>query len=272
MSRSIAREIHGLAGGAEPLVVPTEAPVAQQPGEGALDHPAAREHLESWCSADTATSRSGPWGGRWAPKALEALRRPQHLHGPANGRLDPVAALAAPVVARIQPPMPHAGQPSAHRSSSTRWIPSRSITLAGWTATARRRPSVSTRLCRLRPTSCLAPSYAAGPAHAGRLHRLTVDAAGARLRIPAQRAADRFAQGRAGSAPACRPAAISAGTRRPCARAASRAAASARRCRCAARRATRSRWCVDGGVVGAQSGRLATRLQPGPFGVGRLVR
>ena len=80
------------------------------------------------------------------------------LHAPAQGLLNPIATLVLSSVARVQPQMMQARE-ALLRSMQQRLDPlSKSITLALWTFAFSTKPSVSTRMWRLRPFTFFPPS------------------------------------------------------------------------------------------------------------------
>src|SRR6266511_3247719 len=135
---------HGPVVVREALVVADGAAVAADPGEGALHHPAARQHLEGVGQAPADDVDPKAQGGS----------RPDH-------QLARVAGV---------------GQTSRMRRCATRsrhssgWAPSRSWMLAAVTTIASSNPRVSTAMWRLRPLTFL-------PASKPRLALATVSAA-----------------------------------------------------------------------------------------------
>src|SRR6266508_4191100 len=123
---------HGPVVVREALVVADGAAVAADPGEGALHHPAARQHLEGVGQAPADDVDPKAQGGS----------RPDH-------QLARVAGV---------------GQTSRMRRCATRsrhssgWAPSRSWMLAAVTTIASSNPRVSTAMWRLRPLTFLPAS------------------------------------------------------------------------------------------------------------------
>jgi len=152
----------GLTGGAEPLIIPTRAALGQKPGERSFNHPSSWDDVEPRLRQVLRPINLVLRKVVGDPVALPAMDRFGRLHPPAGNLLDPVLAFAMAVVAGIEPQQLQAGASAPDRpriaSVSTSLMPSRSMLLAGCTCTACTKPSVSTRLCRLRPTRCLPPS------------------------------------------------------------------------------------------------------------------
>lgn len=135
-------------------------------------------HLCSSGDADRSTPASVP-----RPSALVRARmsraagptRPAHrpspeshavVSAPRSPRSSPAPSRSRRGSGRCPPDPPRDGAAvgtGVPRSASTSWAPSRSWTLAGWTTTVSSSPSVSTRMCRLRPLTFLPPSYPWGP-------------------------------------------------------------------------------------------------------------
>jgi hypothetical protein len=103
----------GFGGGAESLVVTAESPVEKQSSECSFDDPSSRKHVETGHGQILGPVDLVVWNVLGDPGVCEAMRRPQHVYGPAHHGLHPVAAFAPAVVARIQPEMLHPPQLSA---------------------------------------------------------------------------------------------------------------------------------------------------------------
>ena len=125
----------GFGAGRGGFVVAHQAPLANQPAQGPLDHPAAGQHSE--------------------PRHVIGTLDHFHLQLGAQA-FDPVGEGRAAVSPSTQSRRSQVN-PTSTRPSTT-FAPSRSGALAGVTATPRSRPSVSTSRWRLRPLIRLAAS------------------------------------------------------------------------------------------------------------------
>ena len=120
------------------LEVLGEPAVAAEPGEGALDDPAAGQQVEAFGVA----------------RALDDLEPQSLARRGAAGDL----ALVAGIGEQVPQPREASADPGADQPR-----PSRSWMLAGWTTSRSGRPSVSVSRCRLRPLTFLPASKPRGP-------------------------------------------------------------------------------------------------------------
>jgi len=131
----------GFGAGFGSFVVAHQAPLAHQAAEGSFHHPAARQDFEA----------SGVIG---AFDDLDGQLGPQFLDS---------AGERFPSVAAIHPQDAQPGEPAQDPAQHQLCAPSRSVVLAGVTATPSSSPKVSTSRCRLRPLIRLPASYPTGP-------------------------------------------------------------------------------------------------------------
>ena len=111
-----------------------EATAAADPGKGALDDPAFGENDEAM--------------------QFVAL---DDFNGPGSGRGDCACQLRSLIASVGEDPLDERKRRRVRRSR-TSGAPSRSCKSAEWTTTFSKRPSVSTRMCRLRPLTFLPAS------------------------------------------------------------------------------------------------------------------
>jgi hypothetical protein len=130
------------------LVVLAQPPVAAQPGEGPLHHPAAGHHCK-------ARHRPRRRARRRPAAAHPAVPADHHLQLHPGHLADPVEE--GPAVALVRPAVAQAGNCARMPSSSTT-APSRSPVLAAVTWTFSTMPSVPASRCRLRPLTFFPPS------------------------------------------------------------------------------------------------------------------
>jgi hypothetical protein len=126
--------------------------------------------------------------------ALEPMDCPQHFDRPANDLLDPIASFAPAVVARIQPEMAHPGQPRSGRFIEHELDPISVHDIGGVDVDRQEQPFRIDQNMAFAPNQFLGAIVAACSSHAGGLHRLTIDTAGAGLGIATQRDSELFPQ------------------------------------------------------------------------------
>src|SRR5262245_28159777 len=144
--------------------------------------------FSGWCSYSFLSRRARP--------SHASVRSTTHLRG---RRTNPVASAGRWTISKSIPylcwdqatrvprypwsahPFTSAGQAARARPSTQR-APSASDMSAVSTATASRRPALSTTTCRFRPVTFLAPVVAPRPPRFGGLHTLAIDHERGRLR------------------------------------------------------------------------------------------
>jgi hypothetical protein len=150
----------GLAGGTEPLILATESAVRQEPSKRSFDDPPSGQHVEPWGGQVRPPNQSDPWEG-----SLGTQERLQRGGARSTETVQPttVCTQSAPVprpwLARTQPQMAPPWPPRPRRFVQNERDALTVHAIGGMDVDRQEQPFRSDQdVCRVRPTSCLAPS------------------------------------------------------------------------------------------------------------------